>query len=114
MRKRVVLRQYTDWITCKVTEHHTTLKFDSYESELLSLSKGIDQGSLLSGIAFQFYNPDLVDIRGLDIGEDTIVFMDHTLLLVWGESLTVTNDWVKHMMTQWAGMVTHAPMQIRT
>jgi len=52
MRNRGVPRQYTHWITCKVTGHHTTLKFDGYKSEPLPLSKGLDQGCPLSGIAF--------------------------------------------------------------
>jgi len=100
MRKRGVLKQYTNWITHKVSGCHTTLKFDGYESEPVSLSKGIDQGCPLSGLAFQFYNLDLVDTTGLDSSEDTVVFMDDTLLLAWGKSLTAMNEQVKHMMTR--------------
>src|SRR5882724_4224959 len=76
MRKRGVPRKYTDWFMCKVTECHTTLKFDGYESEPFSLFKGINQCCPLSGLAFQFYNSDLVNIRGLDSGKDTVAFMD--------------------------------------
>ena len=68
MRKRGVLRQYTDWIMHKVTGHHTTLKFDGYKSEPFLLSKGLNQGCLQSGYVFQFYNSDLVDVR-----ESTVV-----------------------------------------
>jgi len=81
MRTRGVLRQYTNWIACKVSRHHTTLKFDGYESEALLLSKGLDQGCPLSGIAFQFYNSDLMDIRRPHNSKDAIVFMDDTLIL---------------------------------
>ena len=81
MRNRGVLRQYTNWITCKVTGHHTTLKFDGYKSELLPLSKGLYQGCPLLGIVFQFYNSDLVDITKPDGSEDAITLMDDTLLL---------------------------------
>ena len=66
-------------------------------------SKGIDQGFPLSGLAFQFYTSDLVDTTGLDSSEDAIVFMDDTLLLAQGESLTAMNKWVKHMMTRKGG-----------
>ena len=59
MRIRGVPRECTDWIVHKVTGCQMTLKFDGYEFELLLLSKGLDQGCPLSGIAFQFYNADL-------------------------------------------------------
>ena len=76
------------------------LKFDGYKSEPLPLSKGLDQGCPLSGIAFQFYNSDLVDIRDPTSSEDAIAFMDNTLLLAQGKSLDETNYQVKHMMTR--------------
>src|SRR5882672_5353512 len=44
MRVRGVPRQYTNWVAHKVGGHRTTLKFDGYKSEPLSLTKGIDQG----------------------------------------------------------------------
>jgi len=81
MRNRVVPRQYTEWITCKVSGCCTTLKFNGYEPEALSLSKGLDQGCPLLGIAFQFYNSDLMDIRRHDGREDAIAFMDDMLPL---------------------------------
>ena len=59
--------------------HHTQVQW--VESEVLLLSKGLDQGCPLLGIAFQFYNSDLVDIRRMDDGEDAIAFIDDTLLL---------------------------------
>jgi len=92
MRKRDMPRQYTNWIVHKVMGHHTTLKFNRYKSEMLPLSKGLNQGCLLSGLAFQFYNSDLVDVSEPGSGEDAVAFMDDTLLLAWGESLTVTNE----------------------
>jgi len=54
MRMWGVPSQYTDWIACKVSGRWMTLKFNSYESEPLSMTKGIDQGCPLSGIAYQF------------------------------------------------------------
>jgi len=87
MRIRGVPSQYTNWISRKVNGCRTMLKFDGYESEPLMLSKGFDQGCPLSGIAFQFYNSDLVDIRDSTSGEDAIAFMDDTLLLARGKTL---------------------------
>jgi len=43
------------------------------------LSKGLNQGCPLSGIAFQFYNSDLVDIKDSTSGEDAVAFMDDML-----------------------------------
>src|SRR5882724_8607076 len=103
MRKRGVLREYTNWIACKVSGCHTTLKFDRFESEVFPLSKGLDQGCPLSGLAFQFYNADLIDISVPGNGEDAMAFMDDTLLQARGESLRVTNEQVKRMMTRKGG-----------
>src|SRR5882724_1296221 len=100
MRNRGVPSQYTDWISCKVTGHRTMLKFDGYQSEPLRLSKGLDQGCPLSGIAFQFYNSDLVDIRDSASGEDAVALMDDTLLLAWGKTLVETNDQVRKGKTE--------------
>ena len=103
MRNRGVPQQYTDWIACKVTGHHTMLKFDGYESEPLPLSKGLDQGCPLSGIAFQFYNSDLVDIKETANGEDAVAYMDDMLLLTRGKTLAESNSKVKNMMTRSRG-----------
>ena len=81
MRKRGMPRQYTDWISHKVMGYHTTLKFDGYKSEALLLSKGLNQGCPLSGIAFQFYNSDLMEIIRPDGSKDAVMLMDDTLLL---------------------------------
>jgi len=100
MRTREVPSQYTDWITHKVSGRQTTLKFDSYESEPLSMTKGIDQGCPLLGIAYQFYSANLVDIHDTDNGEDAVTFMDNTLLLVWAKMLVESNAKVKCMMVR--------------
>jgi len=100
MRSRGVPRECTDWIVHKVTGCQMTLKFDGYEFELLLLSKGLNQGCPLLGIAFQFYNADLINVRDVNKGEDVVVFMNDTLLLVWGKNLTDNNMQVKQMMTR--------------
>jgi len=62
MRARGVPWQYINWIARKVRGWCMILSFDRYKSELLALTKGVDQGCPLSGISFQFYNVDLVDL----------------------------------------------------
>ena len=88
-----------------------TLRFNSYELEPLALSKGRDQGCPLSRIAYQFYNTYLEEICDTNNGEDTVAFMDDTLLLAWGKSLNESNAKVKQMMVRQGGgldwVVTH-------
>ena len=62
------------------------------------MTKGIDQGCPLSGIAYQFYNAGLVEIHDTDGGEDAVAFMDDTLLLAQAKMLTESNNKVKQMM----------------
>jgi len=81
MRTRGIPKQYTDWIHRKVTDRKTTITFDGHTSDPRMLSRGLDQGCPLSGIAFQFYNMDLIDICDKKNGEDAVAFVDDTLLL---------------------------------
>ena len=74
--KHGVQSHYTDWIMHKVSRRQMMLKFDGYESEPLTMTKGIDQGCPLLGIAYQVYNTDLVDICDTDNGEDAMEFMN--------------------------------------
>jgi len=91
MRNWGVLSQYTDFIACKVNGRQMMHKFDGYKSEPLTMTKCIDQGCPLSGIAYQFYNTDLVDIHDAENGENAVAFMDYILLLVWAKTLIESN-----------------------
>jgi len=91
MRSRGVPAEYTEWIKCKVVGRTTTLSFDRYASEHIALPRGIDQGCLLSGILFQFYNADLIDICELGGDEMAVVIVDDTLLLAHGKTLSEAN-----------------------
>ena len=100
MRCRGVPAQYTDWIRWKVEGRCTTLKFDGVTSEQLTLPRGIDQGCPLSGILFQLYNSDLVNVQDPNNAEEVVAFMDNTLMLVSRQSLTIMNTKVKDMMVR--------------
>ena len=100
---RGVPAQYTNWLRQKLESRHTTLKFNGYVSEQIGLPIGINQGCLLLGIIFQFYNADLVDICKPGKGEEIIAFMDNTLILVKGKSLAETNAKFKRMMMREGG-----------
>ena len=90
MRTRGVPKQYTYWITQKLSRQHKTIKFNRYNSEPLALTKGLDQGCP-PGIAFQFYNLDLLDIHDTRNSKEAIAFVDDTLLLAKGKTLADTN-----------------------
>ena len=103
MRSRGVPPQYTSGIVCEASSQQSTLRFDEYKLEPLSRSKGIDQGFLLSSIAYQFYNAGLVDICDVSSGEDTVAFMDDMLLLAWAKTIRESNSKVKQMMVRQGG-----------
>src|SRR5882672_7961481 len=77
--------------------------FDGYMSAACYLPRGLDQGCPLSGIAFQFYNVDLLEIRDKKRGEDAVAFVDDALMLARGKSLEESNDRVKDMMVRAGG-----------
>ena len=81
VRSRGIPTQYTDWLQRKVSNRKTHIAFDGHVSEPRNLLSSLDQGCPLLGIAFQFYNADLIDIPNKKSGEDAVAFMDDTLLL---------------------------------
>ena len=98
-----VLEQYTSWIKMKVEDRRTTMRFNGYTSKARRLRRGIDQGCPLSGIIFQFYNTDLLEIGDSKRGEDTVGFIDNTLLLARAGTLGESNGKVKAMMEKEGG-----------
>ena len=68
LRKRRVPNEIVTWLERKLDGRRTKICFDDYESELFTITSGIDQGCPLSVILFQFYNSDLPDIgRRFDV-----------------------------------------------
>jgi len=67
------------------------------------MSKGIDQGCPLSGIAYQFYNAGLVDKCDISRVEDAVAFMDNMQLLAWAKMLGESNSKVKQLMVRSGG-----------
>src|SRR5882672_4550495 len=77
------------------------MTFDWYRSEAQGLVRGIDQGCPLSGITFQFYNADLLEIKDEKNSEEAVTFINDALPLVRGKTLEETNGKLKDMM-EWA------------
>ena len=103
MRCRGVPPQYTGWIRCRVEGRKTMVKFDGFESEPEELPRGLNQGCTLSGITFQYYKADLLDMRNPNNGEEVVAFMDDTLVLTQGKTLQETNTKVWLMMERQGG-----------
>jgi len=72
-------------------------------SDPKTLLRGLDQGCPLSGITFQFYNTDPIDISDKKSSEDAIAFIDDTLLLAQGKNLEITNNKVIDMLKRSGG-----------
>jgi len=90
----------------KVSGRCTSITFDGHTSDPRTLTRGLDQGCPLSGIAFQFYNADLIDICDKKTGKDAVAFVDDTLLLARGKNLETTNNKVIDMMERAGGTFT--------
>jgi len=103
MRQRGIPPQYTSWIRHRVEGRKTMIKFDSFESELEELPRGLDQGCPLSSITFQYYNTDLLDVCNPSNGEEVVAFMDDSLMLMHGKTLQETNRKVWLMMERQGG-----------
>jgi len=88
MRRRGVPPTYIDWIRCKTGGCTTSLVFNGFVSKPVVLHRGIDQGCPLSGILFQFYNADLIDIYNPKKDETAVMFMDDALILACAKTLT--------------------------
>ena len=78
MHKQGIPKEYTDQIHIKIGNRHMCLVFNSYIYDLLSFLCGTDQGCLLLGIFFQFYNADLLNIPDTHNNKDKVVFVDNT------------------------------------
>ena len=79
------------------------LRFDGYELELVELLQGLDQGFPLSGVAFQYYNTNLLDVCDTSNGEEIVTFMDDTLLLACAKTLSEANSKLRSMMERHKG-----------
>jgi len=98
MCKWGVPREYTDWIIRKIGGRRTTMAFDGYDSILLTLPCSTDQGCPLSGMLFQFYNTNLLDVANTSNGEDAVAFINNTALLATASTFKVANQKLKAMM----------------
>jgi hypothetical protein len=89
---------HTHWLKQKVENRCTVLSFDGFAFKPRVLARGLDQGCPLLGLAFQFYNADLLDIPISKNGEDAVVYVDDANLLAEGDNSEESNRKIKDMM----------------
>ncbi len=105
MHIRGIPHQFTDWITQRMSNRRTQLRFDDYTSGIFVVTNGLDQGDPLSPIAYMIYNSDILDVPNTKNGEDAILFVDDTTILVIGRNYTETHKKIEEMLHRQGGIL---------
>jgi hypothetical protein len=104
MRRRGIPKEYTDWMRHRLENRCTTLIFDNHETATFMVENRLDQGDPYSGISYLVYNSDLLDIPSLDLGEQTLLFVDDAVLIITGEDFSDTHNKLRNIMTRTGGV----------
>ena len=81
----------------------TTLKFDGYTSEPISIDNGIGQGDPLSMGLYQYYNADLIEVPK-DLGESAMAYVDDSVMIAVADSFPEAHRKLLSMMTRDGGV----------
>ena len=81
----------------------TTLKFDGYTSEPISIDNGIGQGNPLSMGLYQYYNADLIEVPK-DLGESVMAYVDDSVMIAIMDSFLEAHRKLLSMMTRDGGV----------
>lgn len=103
LRKRGVPRKITNFVHSMLRGRITTLKFDGYTSDQISIENGIGQGDPLSMIVYQYYNADLLEIPNRE-GEAAIAYVDDTIMTATANTFEEAHDMLSDMMTREGGV----------
>ena len=98
MRKRGILKEYTDWMKRQLGNQHTTLSFNNYQTEIFIVLNRLDQGDPFSGICYLIYNADLLKIPGTRVGEQILLFVDDTVIITTGTDFGETHEKLWNIM----------------
>ena len=105
MHIRGIPHQFANWITQRMSNRRTQLRFDDYTSGIFVVTNGLDQGDPLSPIAYMIYNSDILDVPNTKNGEDAILFVDDTTILVIGRNYTETHKKIEEMLHRQGGIL---------
>ena len=109
LRKRRVDEKTVKWIASFLSNRHTSIAMDGFQSQRYQINTGIPQGSPLSPILYLFYNADLVDACNQETDAMSTGYIDDVAFLAWGETTEQTCDVLGEILKkaqQWA--TTHA------
>ena len=102
LTKRKIPRVLVNLVANMLKDRRTTLKFDSYKSENITLNNGIGQGDPLSMALYQFYNADLLEIP-VGKEESAIAYVDDAILITVAENFQEAHSKLADMMTRTGG-----------
>ena len=105
MRLRGFPVELTDWINRRMEKRKTQLSFDDYTSETFVVDNGLDQGDPVSPGGYMIYDADMLNIANLENGEDVIIFIDDTVLVVIGNSYQETHRMLEDMLHRRGGVL---------
>ena len=75
------------WVRAFATNRRTTLVIQGHETEVLSITDGVPQGSPLSPILFLFYNSGLLELcQRPKEGLSVVGFLDDVNILAYSSS----------------------------
>ena len=103
LRKRGIPAKYASLVHNMLKNRVTTLKFDGYVSDQISINNGIGQGDPLSMVLYQYYNADLLDIPKQE-GEDAEAYVDDTIMLAVDTDFNGTHRKLVDMMCRPEGV----------
>jgi hypothetical protein len=101
---RRITNKLIRFIANMLKDRTTTLKFDDYASEVITLNNGIGQGDPLSMALYQFYNADLVDIPE-DKTEAAEAYVDDAILTATADTFQEAHQKLRSMMTREGGAI---------
>jgi hypothetical protein len=104
MRQRRIPKEYTDWITRRMTGRKTILTFDDFQSEPFEVKGGIDQGDPLSSACYNFYSADLIEPSN-DPDELKSAFVDDIFFMVASPTFEENNRKLENMITRPGGAI---------
>jgi ribonuclease HI len=104
LTRRGIPKKLVNFVARMLKDRSTTLKFDDYVSNPITLNNGIGQGDPLSMALYQFYNADLLDIpTGRD--ESAIAYVDDAILIAKAKTFAQAHEKLKDMMTRKDGAI---------
>jgi Reverse transcriptase (RNA-dependent DNA polymerase) len=105
MTRRGLPEEYTEWIGEKLSGRATTICFDDFCSQTLSILAGLDQGCPLSPTLYNIYNATLLEVAKPGWAKDEMAsgFLDDVVTAARGATFEEANERLERMMEREGG-----------